>query len=131
MEFLSDDWLGAADQAVRDSAATAPAIPLTIDQHIEGVVSYRVVIDRGVASVQRIDATNTSLGAPDAAFTQSAETARSLASGETDAHQAFLLGEITFAGDIDVVIARRDALDWLQAALAPVMELTDFGPLTG
>jgi hypothetical protein len=127
MEFLSAAWIDAADAAVKKLASTAPQGSLTIDQHIPGRVSYRVVIDRVEAGVFAVDADGPPLGAPDAAFTQTEATARSLAAGDTDAHQAFLLGQISFDGDIDMVIARREALTWLQAALAPVMASTELG----
>lgn len=63
-------------------------------------------------------------GDADATFRQSLATARAIASGETDAHQAFLLGEIRFEGTIEALIEHRDSLQWLHQALAPVMATT-------
>ena len=59
-------------------------------------------------------------------FHQDLDTAQAVAQGTTDAHQAFLLGQITFEGSIDVLIERRDAFTWLAAVLAPVLATTTF-----
>lgn len=125
MQYLSQAWIDAADGAVSAAAASAPAGRLTIDQHIDGVVSYRVVIAPDDSSIKRLDGAGGAVA--DASFTQNEPTARAVATGETDAHQAFLLGHITFTGDVDVLIERRDAFAWLAEVLAPVMARTDFG----
>ena len=129
VRYLSDEWIQAADRAVRAAAAIAPAERLVIDQHIDGASSYRVIVERDACSVTTIGTPSaaSSSEAADAAFRQSVETAQAVAQGATDAHQAFLLGHITFVGDVDVLIARRDAFAWLEAALAPVMADTTFG----
>lgn len=125
MRFLSDEWLAAADTAISGAAGSAPNRGLTVDQHIDGVISYRIVVARDGAGVARLDAAVPS-ERPDAAFHQSEATARSIARRETDAHQGFLLGKIRFEGDIDVLIERRDAFAWLEMTLAPLMARTTF-----
>lgn len=124
MRYLSDEWIAAADKAVRAAAANAPAEPLVIDQHVTGVASYRVRIAQGDCSVAALGA---GAEGADATFRQDAATARAVATGETDAHQAFLLGRITFTGDADVLIQRRDAFAWLADTLTSVMADTEFG----
>lgn len=126
VRYLSEEWLIAANEAVR--ASSAPPGRLVIDQHVTDAGSWRTVIDT-TSSIQRISADDDRASddpstAPNATFNQSRATAQALAQGETDAHQAFLLGAITFEGEIDVLIERRDTLRWLQETLAPVMALT-------
>ncbi len=124
VRYLSNEWIEAADEAVRAASSSAPAERLTIDQYIEGAMSYRVVIERDACSVGAVPTPTTE--AADASFRQSEATARAVAQRSTDAHQAFLLGHITFEGNVDVLIARRDAFAWLESALAPVMSHTEF-----
>lgn len=127
VRYLSQEWIAAADEAVRAAAAQAPPGQLVIDQHVTDVVSYRIRVSRGDCSVSvPVPDTGSGKGSADATFTQGFDTAQAVASGETDAHQAFLLGRITFTGDADVLIQRRDAFTWLAEALAPVMAATDF-----
>ena len=126
MRFLSQEWVEAADAAIRAAVASAPDVSLTIDQHIDGVVAYRVVVDRTAPSVTLIDDGAASpKDRADAVFRQDATTALAIARGETDAHQSFLLGDLEFEGDIDVLIARRQAFAWLADVLAPVMSETE------
>lgn len=126
MRYLSDEWFAAANAAVRDAASSAPEGRVAIEQVIEGLVRYQVVIARGESGVLRLPHDDSPVGQADAIFTQSESTARSIARGETDAHQAFLLGRIGFEGDVEVLIDRRDAFSWLDEVLAPLMATTTF-----
>lgn len=130
MRYLSDEWIAAVDEAVRAASADAPTDPLVIDQHVTDVVSYRVRVEQGSSSITRLAEAGAGgidgSSGVDAAFTQDLSTAVAVAAGETDAHQAFLLGRIRFTGDADVLIRRRDAFSWLAEILAPVMARTDF-----
>lgn len=121
VDYLSDDWLAAADAAVRSAPQPAPA-ELTIDQVVEGGPDWRIVI----GPEPTITARNGAVGTADVTFHQTLETATAIAKGETDAHQAFLLGRIRFEGEIDRLIEGRDALAWLAEALMPVMADTNF-----
>lgn len=122
MQYLSDEWFEAADAAVR--ASPAPPAEIVVDQHIDGGPSWRVVIGPE-PSVQRLPVDPAvELPEADAVFHQSRRTAEAIARGDTDSHQAFLLGQVRFSGDIDRLLSRREALAWLQQALAPVMNET-------
>lgn len=125
VEYLGDEWIKAADQAVSQAASSAPADRLIIDQHIDDQTSYRVVIRQNECSVATLTGDNSSPNA-DATFSQSLATAAAVAQGHTDAHQAFLLGHIRFEGEVNVLIERREAFQWLQDTLAPVMATTTF-----
>ena len=96
---------------------------MVVDQLVHDVVDYRVIIERDACSISLL---NNDLPPADAVFRQSRDTAQAVAQGTTDAHQAFLLGQITFEGNIDVLIERRDAFTWLASALAPVLATTTF-----
>lgn len=136
VRYLSSEWIAASNEAVQSAAASAPAEPLVIDQHVEGVIRYRVRIQTGSCSITELSRGSdgpahgpdgdSAAETADATFAQDLETARAVASGRTDAHQAFLLGRIAFSGDADLLIERRDAFAWLAETLAPVMARTDF-----
>lgn len=123
VQYLSSEWLAAANRAVQEAAASAPSGRLVIDQRVDGASHYRVIIMKDASSVGLI---GTDAPPADAAFRQSLETATAVAQGTTDAHQAFLLGHITFEGDINILIEQRAAFDWLQTALAPLLATTSF-----
>ena len=99
-----------------------------VDQHVDrGDTSIRWRVTLGPQSrIERVDASgDPSVDAgPDAVFRQSIDTARAIAQGDTDAHQAFLLGDIRFEGSIDALITHRASFEWLEQTLAPVMEAT-------
>jgi len=125
VQYLSDAWLVAADQAVRAAADTAPATNLVVHQVITDGPSYQVRVARGNCSIVELSDAS-ALDTADASFTQSLETATAVAGGASDAHQAFLLGHIRFVGNADVLIEQREAFEWLETVLAPVMAATTF-----
>lgn len=128
MRYLSDEWFEQADAAVQAANDAAPPGRVVVDQTIlspeHPPVTYRVTIERGQSSIVR--STDPTAGEPDAHFEQQAATAAAIVQGETDAHQAFLLGNISFRGDIAVLIEQRAAFEWLEATLAPVLAKTTF-----
>jgi len=124
VNYLSAEWIAAADGAVKSAAASAPAEGLVIDQLVTGACNYRLVLGPH-PSVHAISGSETEQA--DAVFSQDLATATAVAQGTTDAHQAFLLGRIRFEGNINVLIERRDAFDWLESVLAPVLAGTTFG----
>jgi len=129
VQYLSEEWIEAANAAVEAAAATAPDARVIIDQHVHGATSYQVIIERDRCTIAELAAESTVADA-DAVFRQNLETAQAVAQGTTDAHQAFLLGHITFEGTIDVLIERRDAFGWLESTLAPIMAATTFAATT-
>ena len=123
MRYLTSEWIQAADAAVQAAASTAPEAQIVVDQLVLDTVDYRVRIERTACSIALLD---DGLAPADAVFRQTRETAQAVAQGTTDAHQAFLLGHITFEGNIDLLIERRDAFTWLAEALQPVLAKTTF-----
>lgn len=63
---------------------------------------------------------------PAVGFSQRFSTALAVAQGEKSSHEAFLLGEITFSGDVEILIRERETFSWLEKQLAPVIGETDF-----
>ena len=120
MEYLSEAWFLAADRALRSAERPAP-LRLVIDQNVTGRERWRVVLDPAGSRIERPPESPSSA---DGSFEQSLTTAAAIARGELDAHAAFLLGEISYRGDIEVLIDARPALDWLETQLAPVMAKT-------
>lgn len=123
VRYLSDEWIAAADRLLREHSPR-PSVSLTIVQQVDGLCRYRIVISPSATRVETLhpDEANDA----DAVFIQSAETATNIARGETDAHQAFLLGKIDFEGSIETLIECRDAFGWLAEAFAPLMAETSF-----
>ena len=124
MQYLRPEWIAAANTAVKAAATAAPVTPVIIDQYVDGATNYRVTIERDACSIVSFE--SAAARPADASFHQNIETARAVAQGTTDAHQAFLLGLIRFEGNIDLLIERRDAFDWLEATLAPLLAKTTF-----
>ena len=125
VHYLSDEWLAAAATAVRAAADSAPATNIVVHQVVTGGPSYRIRVAPGQCSLEPLTDVE-SVDQADARFTQSLETATAVAAGTTDAHQAFLLGRIRFEGNADVLIEQREAFQWLETVLAPVMAATTF-----
>jgi len=139
--MLSDAWFHAV-QAAFDAAASPAPGRLVLDQHFSDRPDdgYRIVLgesstitplrdlpDDGYRIVLGESSSITPLRdlpvdgpAPDASFTQSLESAQAIARGEADAHQAFLLGDIDFTGDISTLITHRPSLDWLAEVMVRV-----------
>jgi hypothetical protein len=122
VQYLSSEWIAAANTVVEAAARTAPVAPVVIDQYVDGATNYRVMIERDACSI--VSFKDPPPGPPDASFRQNIETARAVAQRTTDAHQAFLLGHIRFEGNSDLLIERRDAFRWLEATLAPLLAKT-------
>ena len=103
VHYLSDEWFAAADNAVRAAADSAPKTNVVVHQVMTNGRSYRIRVGRGQCSIEPMT-DDDSLEQADASFTQSLETATAVATGRTDAHQAFLLGRIRFEGEAHVLI---------------------------
>lgn len=124
MDYLSDTWIDAANHALAADSTLFDNAELAIFQQVTGARSYLVTITGVRAWI--VD-TNHADPPPNAlCFQQDWATACRIARGETDAHQAFLLGEIRFSGDIASLITHATTFDRLAGALAPVMARTTF-----
>lgn len=128
IRFLSDDWLEHFDRALREAAGDAPAPdpPLALTQIIDtptGVVTYTVIVDGDQTRLVH----DTIDDAATAIYRQDEATAAAIASGATEAHEAFMLGRIVIDGDVQALIDHRDDLAWVATVTAPLIAQTTFG----
>lgn len=124
MRFLSIEWFDAAASAFTKTG-DVPTATIVIEQVVTGVATWQVVFRAGqTPELVRFESEATTPA--DARFEQSWETACAIATGNLDAHEALLLGDITFSGDTHKVIDENEAYAWMSAALKPVIAQTSF-----
>lgn len=87
---------------------------------------YHVVLDHGSGSVHAGPAAE-----PTVTFTQSAELARAIATGEESAQRAFMAGHLRVGGDLQALAAHQSVVVELGDVFASVRSSTDFGPTGG
>ncbi|MEO0493823.1 MAG: SCP2 sterol-binding domain-containing protein [Actinomycetota bacterium] len=115
-EFLSDAWF--ASIAERAATATVPeGVVFTIEQVVEGDPTIRWQLQLGPEGVE-LDLHASA--DPDVRITTDRETATDIQAGELSAQLAFLDGRLQIGGDIQALMANRQAL----ADLAPALGLT-------
>jgi len=124
MDYLSDAWIDAANHALSESESVAHADELVIAQQVEGARSYLVTVGAEGTSITDLNGAEPPAGA--VCFRQNWATACSIARGETDAHQAFLLGEVHFSGEVATLVASAPVMAAIAQALEPVMACTTF-----
>jgi len=114
-DFLTDAWF--ADIADRAASASVPeGVALTVEQVVEGDPAIRWQLRLGPDGVglDRDPSTD-----PDIRITTDRETASEIRAGNVAAQRAFLGGQLRIGGDIQALMANREAL----AALAPALGL--------
>ncbi|HKY13880.1 MAG TPA: SCP2 sterol-binding domain-containing protein [Microthrixaceae bacterium] len=118
MQFLSADWLRAADAEVR-ATTFDPAKSVVIEQVVtdspHGTVRYRLVVEAGAGHIEVPDDHDAPLA--DATITVTWDLARRIAAGTASAQQAFLHGELRLGGDVTALISHSDVATALSAAL--------------
>lgn len=125
VEFLSDEWLTALDDAARarprpDDDPLA-AMQLSIDQVVVDGPTWRLSIDHGALSVE-VDPG----GTPDIRLTSDRATAAAIASGSRPALDAFISGDLRLGGDVGALLEHRAALETIGDLFAGVRDATDF-----
>lgn len=115
--FLSDEWF-----AELESRPVGTDVTFRVDQEV-GDLRYRVEVAGGTLRVIRDPAPDEP---PDATLTMAYRTAMELASGRRTAHDAFLAGEVRFAGDPRRLQELAAAFASLGEALAAVREGTTY-----
>lgn len=127
VDFLSDEWLAALDDAAR--ARVAPdddplgRVSMTIDHVVVGGPHWRLTVDAGALSV-----TPAPEGEPDVRLTSDRETAAGIASGRRAALDAFIAGDLRLGGDVRRLIDERAALEAMGDVFAAVRADTDYAP---
>lgn len=125
LEFLSDEWLTALDEAVRDADLSRDAAsPLVIQQVvIDGdepdARAYHIDLLAGHVRVRAGRAND-----PTISFTTDRRTAAAIASGSESAQTAFIQGRLRVGGDTRALLDHADELERLDGLFAPVRSAT-------
>jgi predicted lipid carrier protein YhbT len=126
VQFLSDEWLSALDDAARARPSDADdplrGVHVVIEQVITGGLRWRLVVDDGRCSVVRDGAAE-----PDVRLTSDRDTAVAIATGARAALDAFLAGDLVLGGDVRKLLEHRAALEALGDLFASVRSATVFG----
>jgi hypothetical protein len=127
VRYLSDEWFVAADKALADDESLrAPLtdVRLTVEQTVpdapDGATTWSIVIDRGTARLV--------VGpAPDAdiRFRTSYRVASAIARGQLAAPVAFLRGELSVGGDLQLLTTHQRALAAVSDVLSEVRQATE------
>lgn len=128
MEFLSDDWLTALDEAARSRRAgdddPLAGVDLSIEQVVTDERRWRLVVANGDLSVVPESAFE---GDADVRLTSDRATASAVARGERPALEAFIAGDLVLGGDVGALLEHRAALESVGDLFAAVRDRTDFG----
>jgi hypothetical protein len=129
VEFLSDEWLDALDTAARDRAAPPDDpladVDLVVEQVIEDGPRWRLVVRRGALSVRPSGADDPPA---DIRLTSGRSAAADIAAGRRAALDAFIAGDLVIGGDVQAMLANREALEALGDLFADVRTRTSFDP---
>ena len=111
MEFLSDEWFAAANQAL---AAVVVESELVVEQRIRDRpdLTYQLRLAEGVASLVR------AAGDAEVTLEQSLATATEIRRGALSGLEAVQNGQVTVAGDPLALIAAAEALKAVDSALS-------------
>ena len=128
IQYLSDDWLQAANDAVstnNDLTTAAKAQSLTIDYEVtgapDGKVTYGIVFNDGTVAIEAGKHKDAS-----ASFSLDYPTATEIAKGDLSAQAAFMQGRLKLAGDVTVLVRQYQMIDGLSDALAGLRTDTAF-----
>ena len=129
VEYLSSQWLAAADEALRSDEelqTTAGDIDLVIDQvvtRVEGEdIRYHMRFGNGVRLLPG------PAPKPDVSYRQTYEVAIAIAAGRDSAQMAFMRGDLVVGGDVRAMLPHRALLDRLTDSLAALRADTRFDP---
>ena len=125
VQFLSDEWLAAMDDAARNRVAPEPdplaAVTVTIEQVVRDGPRWRLVVDHGSCSVVAGGDSE-----PDVRLTSDRETAEAVATGRRPALEAFIAGDLVLGGDVRALLEHRAALEVVGDLFAQVKADTVF-----
>lgn len=128
MQYLSDEWMDAAAEALASDEALAAAtaesdlmIQYDVTKAPTGKRSYAIRLDHGTASLEAGPH-------PDAPVTFALEydLAARIARGETSAQAAFMQGALKLGGDVMVLIREQASLGALDDALGELRARTTY-----
>lgn len=129
MQYLSDEWLAAADSAlstawesVEDRGDADTTIAYEVTGAPQGKVAYTLTFGPSGAGVSP----GAPEGEPDATMALDYDTAAEVAKGELAAQVAFMQGRLKLGGDVTLLIERADRLGAVGHALADLNADTEF-----
>lgn len=128
VEYLSDEWMERAAQALAGSEALAEAtrgVDLVVQYEVSGAPGGR----RDYALCLRDGSVTLEQGPhPDAHVTFALDhaTAASIAQGERSPQAAFMRGDLKLAGDVMVLVHQQALLASIDDALAELRADTEF-----
>jgi hypothetical protein len=122
MRYLSLEWI----EALRDKVASSAELSHIAQDHSinvtqvvtdgpEGTVTYHLAVGNGVAAFGAGVAEN-----EDVRMEQSWDTAVAVATGETNAQDVFIKGEVRITGDVQKLIASEPVFAALDAVFEDV-----------
>ena len=126
--FLTPEWAEALEAAANASDAFVDAV-----QGVELIIEQEVAVD-GLAPVRyalafaggRLRVHWGGVADPDVVFAQSRDTAERINRGELNAQQAFVLGKLRVSGDLERLLAAREAFSRLEGAFAVIRAHTTY-----
>jgi len=128
VRYLSDEWISTVAQVIAtdaDIVTLAASHPIRVVQVVtggpNGDVTYHFVT--GASGVAFAAGT---VADPDITFTQTWDTAVSIASGAANAAEAFINGRVRFTGDHTKVIAAQPLFAALDRVFTAVRSSVDF-----
>lgn len=118
MQYLSDQWILAADEAVKHLAPLPTS--LVAGYVVDGAQPYSVYLGSDTVSVRS--------GVQDANITFCCDwdLACDIALGRRSAQRAFLDGELRIKGDVNLLLGHAKAFGVLQDCLAPLRADTNY-----
>ena len=128
IQYLSDEWLAAANEAVsasnelrKASEGQDVAIAYEVTGAPSGKVTYGLVFRDGASSVEP----GPHRDAP-TSFSLDYDTASQIAQGELSAQAAFMQGRLKVGGDVTVLVNQYRLIDGLDDALGKLREQTEY-----
>lgn len=126
MQFLSDAWVDALDDAARAHAGVSPTGgPVVVQQTVSGTpwgeVTYRIEVRDGTVAVRHGPVLD-----PTVTLTTDAATAAAIAQGELAAQQAFMEGRLRIGGNVGALLAHQEVLADLGDLFAAVRDQTEW-----
>ncbi|MCY4257916.1 MAG: hypothetical protein OXE04_06450 [bacterium] len=119
LEYLSEEWIAAADAALRASGlCSSGGERFVVEQHV-GEVVFHIVFDGTGARICSGPAVE-----PTVVFYQERRTAVRIAIGDLSAEEAVLDGEVVFKGNPMALLAYRGLLDKAEDVFADLRTRT-------
>lgn len=125
MRYLSDEWLAAADTALRGlrssdvSSSDTARVGFVVTDGPDGDRRYALELGPNMISIGEADPADVTLTVP-------WSVAASIARGESSAQRAVLDGKMTIGGDVRVLLGRAGELAAVDDALSSLRSQTEF-----